>query len=167
MELNLTIPLKHVTQLIVWENECIQLKLTFLVLLGRTSRKDNVFRQQKTDCIPQLKYRYFGLFSSDYAPTIDSDAFAKMNSQPSNMQGEHWIMVANSGHKLYFLYSLGCKKLSFFKLQSKQMMLGSVQSQPSVSGFNTIFAAFIFFELQRKITGVHDVNIFSIIDDYI
>ena len=62
-----------------------------------------------------LKYRYRGSFPSDYVPTLDNDTFAIINTQPSNMQGEHWIMIANCRQILYFADSLGRKEYSFPK----------------------------------------------------
>ena len=55
--------------------------------------------------------------SSDYVPTLDKDTFAIINTQLSNMQGEHWIMIANFRHKLYFADSLGHKGYSFLSNQ--------------------------------------------------
>ena len=64
-----------------------------------------------------------------------------MNTQPSNMQGDHWILTANSHQTLYFADSLGRKKYSFLKQQYEQMMPEPLQSQPSVCGFYTTYAA--------------------------
>ena len=47
------------------------------------------------------------------------------------MQGEHWIMIANSCQKLYFADSLGRKKYSFLKQQYEQMMPEPIQSHPA------------------------------------
>ena len=70
----------------------------------------NVSLQQIINRIPLLKYRYRGSFPSDYVPTLDNDTFAIKNTQPSSMQGEHWIMIAISCQNLYFADSLGFKK---------------------------------------------------------
>ena len=83
------------------------------------------------------------------------------------MQGEHWIMIANSREKLYFADNLGRKKYSFLKQHYGQMP-EALQSHPSVSGFYTIYAAFHLFKFrQEEITGVHDVNVLSFIIIYI
>ena len=83
------------------------------------------------------------------------------------MQGEHWIMIANSCQKRYFADFLGRKKYSFFKQQYEQMMPEPLQSHPSVCGFYTIYAAFHLFKFrQEEITGVHVVNVLSIISNY-
>ena len=63
--------------------------------------------QQIINRIPLLKFRYLGSFPSDFVPTLDNDIFAIINTQPSNMQGEYWIMIAEFGHELYFADSLG------------------------------------------------------------
>ena len=93
--------------------------------------------------------------------------FAIINTQPSNMQGEHWIMIANFRQELYFADSLGCKGYTFLKQHYKQMMPAPLQSHPSVCGFYTIYAAFHLFKFrQEEITGVHDVNVLSFISNY-
>ena len=147
-----------------WKNECHQLQLTSLLLLEKTSKIDNVSIQQLISRIPLLKYWYHGSFPSDYVPTLVNDIFAIINTQPSKKQGEHWIMMANSRQKLYFAFSLGRKKYSFFKQQYEQMMPEPLRSQPSVCVFYTIYAAFQLFKFrQKEITGVHDVNVLSFI----
>ena len=52
--------------------------------------------QQITNRTHPLKLRYLGSFTSDYVSTLPNDTvFAFINAQPSNMQGEHWILIAN------------------------------------------------------------------------
>ena len=83
------------------------------------------------------------------------------------MQGEHWIMNANSCRKMYFADSLGLKKYSFLKQHYEQMMPEPLQSHPSVCGFYRIYAAFHLFKFrQEEITGVHDGNVLSFISFY-
>ena len=85
------------------------------------------------------------------------------------MQGEHWILIANFRHELYFADSLGCKGYSFLNNNQhyKQMMAAPLQSHPSVCGFNTKYAAFHLFKFRKeKITGVHDVNVLSFISNH-
>ena len=71
-----------------------------MVLLEKTAKRDNVSLQQIFNCIPLLKYRYRGSFPSYYVPTLDNGTFAFINTQPSNMQGEHWISIVNTRQKL-------------------------------------------------------------------
>ena len=128
---------------------------------------DNVSLQQIINRIPLLKYRYRGSFPSDYVPTLDNDTFAIINTQPSNMQGEHWILIANSRQILYFADTLGGEMYSFLKQHYEQMMPEPLQSHPSVCGFYTIYAAFHLFKFrQEEITVVHDVNVLSFISNY-
>ena len=132
-------------------------------------KMDNFSLQEFINRMPLLKFRYLDSFPSDYVPTLDNDTFATMNTQPSNMQGEHWIMIANFWHELCFADSLGCKVYSFLSNQDyKQMMPAPLQSRPSVCGFYTIYAAFHLFKFrQEEITGVHDVNVLSFISNYV
>ena len=127
------------------ENECLRLQLTNLVLLEETSKKDIVSLQHLINRIPLLKYWYRCSFPSDCVPTFDNDTFAIKITHPSNMQGEHWIMIANSRQKLFFADSLGRKMYSFLKQQYEQMMPEPLQSHLSVCGFYTIYAAFHLF----------------------
>ena len=125
--------------------------------------------QQIINRIPLLKFRYLGAFPSDHVPTLDIDTFAIINTQPSNMQREHWIMIAIVRHELYFADSLGCKGHSFLNDQHyKQMMPATLQSHPSVCGFHAVYAAFHLFKFrQQETTGVHDVNVLSFISNFI
>ena len=66
------------------------------------------------------------------------------------MQGEHWIMIANSCQKMYFEDFLGRKKYSFLKQHYEQMMPEPLQSHPSVCGFYTIYAAFHLFKFRQE-----------------
>ena len=129
---------------------------------------DNFDLQQNIYRILLLKFRYLGLSPSDYVPTLDNYTFAIINTQPSSMQGEHWIMFANFRHELYFADSLGCKRYSFLNNQHhKQLMPAPLQSHPNVCGFCTIYAAFHLFNFRREeITGVHDVNVLSFISNF-
>ena len=130
---------------------------------------NNFALQQIINRIPLLKFQYLGSFPSDYIPTLDNDTFAIINTQPSNMQDENWIMIANFRHELYFLDSLGCKGYRFLNNQHhKQMMPARLQSHPSVCGFYTIYTAFRLFKFRKEeITGVHDVNVLSFISNFI
>ena len=83
---------------------------------------DYVSLHQIINRIPPLKYRYLVSFPSDYVPTLDNDTFAPINTQPSNMQGAQWIMIAKFCQKLYFADFLGRKKYSFLKQHYEQMM---------------------------------------------
>ena len=129
---------------------------------------DDFALQQIINPILLLKFRYLGSFPSDHVPTHDNDIFAIINTQPSNMQGDHWIMIANFSHELYFADSLGRKGYSFLKNQhNKQLMPATLQSHPSVCGFYKIYAAFQLFKFQQEeITGVHNVNVLSFISNF-
>ena len=128
---------------------------------------DNFALQQIISRIPLLKFRYLGSFHSDHVPTLDNDTFAIINTQPSNMQGENWIMIANFRHELYFADSLGRNGYSFLKQHYKQMMPAPLQSHPNVCGFYTMYVAFHLFKLQQEeIIGVHDVYVLSFMSNF-
>ena len=110
LELNLTFLLEHVTELIVLGERMSSVAVDKFGVVGKKSKMDIVSLQQIFNRILLLKYRYRGSFPADYVPTPDNDTFAIINTQPSNMQGEHWIMVANSRQKMQFADSRGRKK---------------------------------------------------------
>ena len=106
-------------------------------------------------------------FHSDYVLTLDNDTFAIINTQTSNMRGEHWILSPNSCQILYFADFVGCQKYSFFKQQYEQMMPEPLHSHPSVCGFYTMYGAFHLLKFQQEeIKGVHDFNVRSVISNY-
>ena len=151
-------------------NECRRLPLTSLVLLERMCRNVNTFAlQQSVNRTLLLKFRYLDSLPSDYVPTLDNDTFAIINTQPSSVQGEHWIMTAKFRHEFCFADSLGCKGYSFFNSQHyRQMMLAPLQSHSSVCGFYTINAAFHLFKFRpEEIPWVNDVNVLSFMNNYV
>ena len=131
-------------------------------------KKDNFAQQQIINRTPVLNFRYLVSFPSDYVPTLDNDTFANINTQPSDMQREDWIMIAHLRHEFHFADSLGCKGYSFLNNQNyKQMMPTLLQSHSSVCGFYTIYGAFHLFKFQEEEnTGVHDVDVLSFVSNY-
>ena len=109
LELNFTFPVEHVTELSVLGERISSIAVDKFTVVGmeKTSKMEIVSLHQIINRIPLLKYRYRGSSPSDFVPTFDNDTFAIINTQPSNMQGAHWIMIANSRQKLYFADSLG------------------------------------------------------------
>ena len=77
------------------------------------------------------------------------------------------MMIAKSRNKLHFADSCEREKYSFFKQPHIKLMLGPLQSHPSICGISTIFAAFHLFSFrQKETTEVQDVNVLSIISNY-
>ena len=110
-----------------------------------------------------------GSFPSDFFPNLPNDTFAIINTQPSNTPGDHWIMIANVHHELYFAdsHGLSINNYTFLKQNYSQMVRTRPQDRPSVCGFYTIYAAFHLFTFQQEeITGVHDVNVLSFISNF-
>ena len=123
LELNFTLPLEHVTELMVLAE-----RMTNLVLLESTSKMDNVALQQIIDRIPLFKYRYLSSFPLlvmlprhlSYVRTFPNDTFVMIKTQLSNIRDGHWILIANTRYKLFFADSLGRKKYSSLKQHYKQ-----------------------------------------------
>ena len=103
-------------------------------------------------------------FPSDYILTLDNAAFAFINTQRSNMQSEHWIMVANSSQSVFCTLS-----------RSIQLLQAAVQLDDARA--NTVtphwfrflhdsYYHFFKFQQEQK-TAVHDVNVPSFIHKYL
>ena len=93
LELSFNFPLEHVTELIVLGERMSLVPVDKFDVVAKKHLKCIIFLSSIIIRIPLLKYRYRGSFPFDYVHTPDT--FAKNNKQPSNMQGEHWIMIAN------------------------------------------------------------------------
>ena len=97
-----------------WVNVCLVLQSTGLMLWERIFEMDKTSLKQIVNRVPLLKYRYMGLFPSDFVPNLPNDTFAVVNPQPSNTPGEHWIMIAKFHHELYLADSLGLSINNYF-----------------------------------------------------
>ena len=128
---------------------------------------DNVGLRQIRNRIPLLKYRYIGSFPCDYVPTFPNDTFAIINTQHSNMQGEHWIMIAKLRHQFCLADSLRRKHYNLLSKNYKRMIPERLQLHQSLSGFYTKYAGFLLIKFgQQEINGVHDLNVLSFISNY-
>ena len=164
-ELNFTFPLEHVTELIVLGERMSSGAVDKFDVVGK-KLKWIKFLSSKQSIVSHYS-RNGTVVTADYDLTHDNDTFAIINTQPSNLQGEQWIMIANLRQKLYFPDSLGRKKYNFLKQQYEQTMPEPLQSYPNVCGFYMMYAAFHLFKFrQEEITGVHDVNVPSFIKNY-
>ena len=77
------------------------------------------------------------------------------------MQGDHWIVIANSCQKMYFADFLGRKTYSLVNQQNEQKMPEPLQSHPSVCRFYTIYAAFHLFQIRQE-----EIIVLSFISNY-
>ena len=150
LELNFTFPLEHATELIVLRERMSLVAVDKFGVVAKTYNMDNVSLQQRVHRISLLKCRYRGSFPSDYVPTLGNGTSPIIITQPSFMQVEHWIMIANSCQFLYFADSRGRKKYSFLMQQYEQIMPEPLQSHPSICGFYTIYAAFHLFKFDKN-----------------
>ena len=83
------------------------------------------------------------------------------------MQGEHWIMIAKLRHQLFFADSVGRRDYKFLRKNYKRMIPERLQLHQSLCGIYTRYAASLLFKFgQAEITGVHDLNVLSLISIY-
>ena len=73
----------------------IKLSFSFLAVNQSTIAKMvNFSLLQIIERIPELRFKYMGLYPSDTVPQLTKYSFAIVYSAPSNDRGEHWIMIA-------------------------------------------------------------------------
>ena len=84
-------------------------------IVGKKFKLGNLSLQQLINRNSLLKYPYRGSFPSDYIPSLGNDTFASINTQPSNKQDGHWIMITSSRHKIYLADSLSRPSFQLFK----------------------------------------------------
>ena len=150
LELKFTFPLEQVTQLILLMERMSSVAVDMFDDVGKIIYKRKFSLQQKLNSIPPLKYWYRGSFPPDHIPTLDNDTFANINTQPRNMQGDPWLLIADSCQVMCSATFLGRIKYSFFKPRYKQMMPGPLQSHASVGSLYTIKAAFHVLKIRKK-----------------
>ena len=128
---------------------------------------DNVALRQTLNRNPLFKCLFIDSFPCDYVPTLPNDTFTIINTHPSNIQGEHWIMIAKLRHQLNFADSLARKGHNFLRKNYKRMILERLQLNQSYCGFYTTCAVFLPLKFGReKHTGVHDLYVLSFISSY-
>ena len=169
LELYFSSPLVMLQKSSYWLNVFLLLQSTSLVLWERIFEMDSFSLKQIVNRIPLLKYRYIGSPPSDFVSNLPGDTFAIMNTQLRKTPGEHWIMIAKFHHELYFADSLGLAiyKYPSLKQYYSQMIQTRPQDNPSVCGFYTIYGAFHLFKLQQEeTTGVHEVNVLCLMNNF-
>ena len=92
-------------------------------VVAKTSKKEDVSLQQTINRIAPLEQWYRRSFPSKNFPTHDDDTFAIINTQPSKMQSEYWILIAN----FYQLFSFAV--FSVLKVQFPQSALRTGDSR--------------------------------------
>ena len=108
-ELTFTFPLELVTEVIVLGVGMFLAAVDKFGVVGGRFKRDSVFLKRIFNHILPFKNRYLGCNPSDDVPTLDNDTFASINTQPSNMQGELWIMIAKFRHEMFLQALLDVK----------------------------------------------------------
>ena len=125
---------------------------------------DSVSLRKLIDSIVFLKYRYIGSYPCDLVPNLPNDTFAIINTQPSKMQGEHWIMIAKFHHQFF------CRFAWSQRLQFPEEALPMDDSKAVVGTSQRLWilndlCSFLFNFGKEEITGFHDVNVLSFISN--
>ena len=147
-ELNFTNPLENVTELIVLGERMSSVAVDKFGAVGKNVWKRIILLWNKLLIVSNCS----NLGTSARSPQtiihfLIMTLLPLSTGNPAKCRGEHWIMIANLRHELYFADSLGRKGYSFLSNQYyKQMMPAPLQSHPSVCRFYTISAAFHLFQ---------------------
>ena len=57
--------------------------------------------------IPELKYKFLGVYPADMIPNLTNNSFIIINTAKASDIGEHWVMLANRNEKIFFGDSMG------------------------------------------------------------
>ena len=166
LDLNFTFPLNYVTKLIVLGARRSSVAVEKFGVVGKKIWNGWCFFPALNQPYPatQVSVSWFTL-PSDYVPTLDKVTFAILNTQPSHMQGEHWIPFANFCQKMFSRRLSGSTPFPQAAVRKDDARTTSILSQSL--RFYAVYAAFYLFNFrQEESTGVHDVNVLSFISNY-
>ena len=123
------------------------------------SKLDNVSLQQIINRTPLFKNRYLSSFPSEDVPNLLNQIFAIKNTQPRNLQVEHWILIKNSRHKV-FLQTLSVDPVS--SSSSTERWCHHHYNFIPVFAVFTGYMQFLISSIsEKKITGAYDVYVLS------
>lgn len=137
---------------------------------------DNTSLQELIYKIPELKFKYSGSFSPEYALSMNAmplNSFQIVNTT-NNSQGEHWVaIVKNYNGSVVFGDSLGKSVKNYPDLEkrfhgqkSKTLVnLGPVQSTPDMCGFYAVYFAFMVLQ-NRSRSNVSEYDLFKFLNKY-
>ena len=114
-ELNFTFPPEHVTELIVLGKRMSPVAVDKLGFVGKYILGRECLSPANTQPDPATQVSVLWFIPSDYVPTPDTETFAIISTQPRKMQIEHWIMIENSRHNLFFCRLSRAKKVQFLQ----------------------------------------------------
>ena len=121
---------------------------------------------QLIEKIPELRFKYMGLYTSDTVPQLTKNSFAVINSASSNDRGKYWIMIARVDKSYYFADSLGRKRSIYSFLTKKVSVNGSSKATKTYTlcGFYANCSALLLFKFfQKNLNNVNDMHILSFI----
>ena len=132
---------------------------------------DNLSLIQVIDKIPELKYKYLGSFPADKVPRLITNTFAIVNTKPSSMTGEHWIMLADRDGKKLYGDSLGLqlgqyKHVRVAKAEFQRMVYSRLQEKP-LCGLYCIFFAWTVFKGLEIPNFFNDFDLMQFIYKYL
>ena len=132
----------------------MKLSFSFLLDLNQPTiaKMDKFLLLQIIERIPELKFKYMGLYPSDKVPQLTKYSFAITNSAPSTGRGEHWIMIARLDKNYYIADSLG-RKRSFYPFLTKSIdkwFLKSYKKLIICVDFTQFIQHFFFLDSSRR-----------------
>ena len=98
LKLNFTFPLEHVTEFsVLGDRMSLDAVDTFRVF-EKIISNGKCFSPTNIQSYPTTQVSVPWIIFSDFVLTFDNDTFAFINTQPSNMQGQFWIMNTQFRH---------------------------------------------------------------------
>lgn len=113
-----------------------------------------------------LSPKFAGVFALDTLPTsIENDKFYVCNTEPSNLEGEHWVAMYSNGNQKEYFDSLGgsVDEKRFLDFFGGEYIYVTVQTQEP---FSSVCGQYCIFYMLLRARGYSLNTIMNMLDVY-
>ena len=118
-----------------------------------------------------MKYKYVGSYPANCLPVLKRNSFAIINTETSDYDGEHWILLANKNGKIFFGDSMGqrLEKYPHIKNDYKQVtqLVKKRMQNRALCGLYCIYFAWSIFSGQKLPENFNDFDLLRYIIKYL
>ena len=132
---------------------------------------DNKSLTQIINNISILKHKYLGAYAANQVPFFVQNSFAIINTDPSYLEGSHWILLAKNNGKMYYADSLGQDLLMYRHIKAPPgvipLITTKIQQMEFVCGLYCILFAWSIFSGYLPISSsLTDLDMLQFIHKY-
>lgn len=110
---------------------------------------DNQALREIINKISILKYKYLGSYPANFIPKLKNQSFVIVNTETSDSDGEHWILLANRGGNIFYADSMGLplERYQNIQIPSRNItrLVWTKLQNDSLCGLYCIYFAWIVF----------------------